>query len=161
MERVLCLIETNFIDELDWDEQIYWMDNHYPIKNFRTTKTIIPLIDHPHSDIENGQDKVHYHINTKYIDKTVFDLRISLPLNNNQKLEYRYLKKVRDNEVVKTPVKLISKSKLKHKCIHKGKCPHRGYDLSNEKPNEKGIITCPLHSLMFDTNNNNKIINFE
>jgi hypothetical protein len=89
------------------------------------------------------------------------EIRVNLPLKENQKLEFRFLKKIRDDEKFKTGVSLISKSKLKHKCIHKGKCPHRGFDLSNEKPDENEIITCPLHSLMFDTKDNNKIINLK
>jgi nitrite reductase/ring-hydroxylating ferredoxin subunit len=60
------------------------------------------------------------------------------------------LKKIHKKEKFITPVSLIKNSKLKHNCIHKGKCPHRGYDLSNEIPNENGIITCPLHGLQFD-----------
>ena len=42
--------------------------------------------------------------------------------------------------------------------IHKGKCPHRGFDLSNEIPNKEGIITCPLHNLKFNAETK-KLIN--
>jgi len=53
-----------------------------------------------------------------------------------------------------THVDLIKKSKLKHNCIYKGKCPHRGFDLSNTKPtiddNGESVIRCPLHSLKFN-----------
>ena len=159
MEKILCLIETNYIEELDWDDQIYWMDLQHPIKSTSIKRTIIPLIDHPHSDKENGQNEIHYHVDTRYISSLPTKLRINLPLKENQRLEYRYLTKCRENEMFPTSVKLISKSKIKHKCIHKGKCPHRGFDLSNIKPDENGIIKCPLHSLKFNTFENNKIIN--
>jgi len=167
MDKVLCLVETNWTEDLQWwSDQEAWLDNEphdrwSVMKSSIMKQKIIPLIDHPHSDKENGQKEIHYHVNSLYVDNYPLEFRISLPLKENQKLEYRYLKKVRNIEIFSTTVKLISKSKLKHKCIHKGKCPHRGFDLSNIKPDENGIITCPLHSLMFDTNNNNKIINFE
>ena len=57
------------------------------------------------------------------------------------------------------PVRFIKNSKLKHKCIHKGKCPHRGYDLSNVDPIDNQIH-CPLHGLIFDAETK-KIINRE
>ncbi len=60
------------------------------------------------------------------------------------------LRKNNDAMRYPTSIDLIAKSKLKHKCIHKGKCPHRGYDLTDVKP-INGIITCPLHSLRFNS----------
>jgi len=67
------------------------------------------------------------------------------------------LYKIREEHTSRTPVQLIRQSKLKHNCIHKGKCPHRGFDLSNVTPTLEGIgrdaievITCPLHSLKFN-----------
>lgn len=158
MDTVLCLVKESWF-EPDLDSQEAWMDL-VPNATFpRKIEYILPLYDHPHSDKENGQNEIHYHIDGRYIENYPEDFRISLPLSNNEKFEYRYLKRIRENEPFKTNVSLISKSKLKHKCIHKGKCPHRGYDLSNEKPDENGIITCPLHGLKFDINN--KVINHE
>lgn len=120
---------------------------------------VIPLIDHPHSDKENGQPEVHYHIDTKYIGCqnhlrnykicTFEDLdEIRFDLNNIFKtipLRKRHL-----HQIMSTNPELIKNSKLKHKCIKNGKCPHRGMDLSKNKPNKNGEIICPLHSLKFD-----------
>ena len=150
MDKILCIIEKHIVEDLEWDEQEIWMDLK-PIKTYIIKEKIIPIYNHPHSDKENGQNEIHYHIDSRYVKNTnIYDLRITLPLNQNQTLEYRMLKKIHKKEKFITPVSLIKNSKLKHKCIHKGKCPHRGYDLSNEIPNKNGIITCPLHGLQFD-----------
>lgn len=147
-EKVLCLIRETWFEP---DEQELWMDiNPYP----RRVQYVLPLYNHPHNDIENGQKEVHYHQDTRYkgdpehLFMSFRNSRITLPLKDGEYLEYRMLKKIRDVEIKATSTRYISKSKFKHKCIHKGKCPHRGYDLSSEKPVD-GIITCPLHSLKF------------
>lgn len=138
MDQVLCLI---ILDE-DGKEDGF-----------------IPLYDHPHNDVENGQSEVHYHVDLRYTDRYAYhtpkackrtaDLRIDLPLLDNEKLEYRNLEIQDETFNYVTPVEYIKNSKLKHKCIHKGRCPHRGYDLSNVTP-KNGIIECPLHGLHFD-----------
>lgn len=151
-DKVLCLVETQKDINLDviWDQE-NWIDK----KNLPVfPEKIMPLINHPHNDIENGQREVHYHADMRYIDFTKShlyhnDTRINLPLKKDQRLEWRMLKIIDKNRHYVTPVNLIAKSKLKHKCIHKGKCPHRGYDLTNVKPRH-GVITCPLHGLEFD-----------
>ena len=136
----------------DYDEQDIWMDLE-PINNRK--EYFLPLYDHPHNDIENGQSEVHYHQNTKFKsdDINLFQSfkngRIVLPLVNGEYLKYKILNKITNIEKYITPVHFIKNSKLKHNCIHNNKCPHRGYDLSNEKP-INGIITCPLHGLMFN-----------
>jgi len=153
---VLCLIEkiprNIYFNSLD--EQVLWMDL-IDDTNYKPKEIIIPLYNHAHSDKENGQPEIHYHINTKYqainrqFLKDITLSRIALPLKSNQKLEYRLCTKISDIEFLPTSVEAIKKSKLKRKCIHNGKCPHRGFDLSNEKPDENGVITCPLHGLRF------------
>lgn len=152
-DRVLCLVKKVWYEP---DEQELWMDlNPYP----RRKEYIIPLYDHPHNDIENGQYEVHYHQDDRYasnIMRTLYKFnsfragRIVLPLAEGEYLEYRMLYKISEEHTSKTPVSLIKNSKLKHKCIHKGKCPHRGFDLTNVEA-INGIITCPLHSLQFDS----------
>jgi len=161
MDKVLCVIEESFLSK-EKDEDELWLDLDENLSKYYWVREqkVIPLYNHPHSDKENGQEEIHYHVDGRYIKDYPKDFRISLPLKSNQRLEYRYLHKKRDNEIFRTNVNLISKSKLKYKCIHKGKCPHRGFDLSNIQPDENGIITCPLHSLKFNTKDNNKIINF-
>lgn len=158
-DKVLCLIKiVNTI--IEYDEQELWMDLEYINRNYYIYKEeiIIPLIDHLHSDKENNQTESHYHVDTRYLEKErdylQYDRINPNKLSDNEKIEYRLLKKHTNVFKGITPVQLISKSKLKHNCIHKGKCPHRGYDLTNVLPDEKGIITCPLHGLKFDINKN-------
>ena len=119
---------------------------------------IIPVINQPHSDRENGQKEVHYHIDMRFFDihNKYFEGRDGLGYNYiprpidgmDGKFERFVLPVINEEFGVLTPVDLIANSKLKHKCIHKGKCPHRGMDLSQVKAVD-GIITCPLHSLKF------------
>lgn len=155
--RRLCLIETVKLDLILEDD---WLD--YTEKYIKTdcfAVNIIPLRDHPHTDIENGQKEIHYHIDSRFASTLhgFSRLRINLPLKSNERLEYRDVECIGNEERWSTDVNFIRNSKLKHKCIHKGKCPHRGYDLSstlptlNQKTNEWEII-CPLHSLRFDAN---------
>lgn len=125
---------------------------------------ITPVINHPHNDKENGQNEIHYHVDYRFV-KHKADAKFPKVVNKHSKhyfvenirpqkglhgeLEYFILPMINEEFTGITPVNLISKSKLKHKCIHKGKCPHRGYDLSQVKAIE-GKITCPLHGLKFD-----------
>jgi hypothetical protein len=132
-------------------------DSEY--KYFDTRPIVIPVIDHPHNDKENGQYETHYHLDTAYIGEqnhlrnyricTFIDLD-DIRFGTNNVFKTIPLRKRNKQIVMSTNVELISKSKLKHNCIHKGKCPHRGMDLSQIKPNDKGEIICPLHSLKFD-----------
>ena len=153
MDRVLCAIIPSpyycEIDEQDlWrDEEEFFFDGFY---------FIVPLIDHPHSDKENGQEEIHYHVDDRCLGKQklsrcyTISRTYSRITKGKYKLDYFYLKKHDKIVRTKTSSKLIKNSKLKHKCIHKGKCPHRGYDLSNEIADKDGVITCPLHGLKFD-----------
>ena len=109
MNKVLCLIETFWSDESEYyDSQDAWLDLEPRSRySYISKQNIIPLIDHPHSDVENGQKEIHYHVNTKYESSKSYNSRISLPLKKNQKLEYRYVNKIRNDEISKTSVKLI------------------------------------------------------
>lgn len=131
--------------------------------NTNKTEYIIPIINHPHNDIENGQEEVHYHADFRFVelrekdgsmfvhcgDGTKLYLHNLRPTLKDGEFKYVILKVVNENIHLTTPVEFIKKSKLKHKCIHKGKCPHRGYDLSQVSEDENGIVTCPLHGLQF------------
>lgn len=124
---------------------------------------IMPVINHPHSDRENGQPEIHYHLDYRFIkhrDNSNFPTVINRhsshvygevirPTNKDGELEYHILPVINEEFTGVTPVHLIKNSKLKHKCIHKGKCPHRGYDLSQVKSID-GVKTCPLHGLKFN-----------
>jgi len=126
---------------------------------------ITPVINHPHNDKENGQNEIHYHVDYRFV-KHKDDSNFPTVVNKHSKyyfvettrpqeelhgkLEYFILPVINEAFSGITPVNLIAKSKLKHKCIYKGKCPHRGYDLSQVRPID-GKITCPLHGLEFDS----------
>lgn len=163
---VPCLVKKELIQK---DEEDLWLD----LTN-TTTKTklyVLPIINHPHNDIENGQPEVHYHLDYRFIKhkddgnfptiKNTHSLHVYgneiRPTSSSGNLEYHLLPVINESFKGITPVNLIKKTKLKHKCIHKGKCPHRGYDLSQVKQDENGIITCPLHGLRF--NKKGSIIN--
>lgn len=123
-----------------------------------------PVIDHPHNDIENGQPQVHYHIDPRFMGvyrehKYSVDCRNpAMRIREDTILQREYFMLMYNGSQMTnsgdgiTPVRLISKSKLKRKCIHKGKCPHRGYDLSQVEA-VAGIITCPLYGLQFNSDN--------
>lgn len=155
VDRVLCAIVPQLIFE-EISEEDLWMDlEDYSIRAKQSYYTIIPLIDHPHSDIENGQKEVHYHADKRYngrqpnLGKYKIDVVDIRPVKGKYETKYFDLIRYADKHSSVTPVNFIKNSKLKHKCIHKGKCPHRGFDLSGIKP-INGVITCPLHSLKFD-----------
>jgi hypothetical protein len=132
----------------------------------REVSYITPVINHPHNDIENGQKIIHYHADWRFIKKIAPNIPIALnshsrhryanvsrlTLKEGEKLCYYELPVIDIGQVGITPLSFISKSKFKHKCIHKGKCPHRGMDLSQIEPID-GIITCPLHGLKFESSN--------
>lgn len=154
LEKVLCVVGK------DGREGIYEKG---------MTREIIPLINHVHNDIENGQRERHYHGDSRFnvpqphvpkdwhvrsgellrlVIKENGDI-VDFGGHNTLFLEEIELYRTDEIHGGETDLNLITKSKLKHKCIHKGKCPHRGFDLSNIKAVD-GVITCPLHSLQFD-----------
>lgn len=173
-DKVLCLIKEEWF-EPDLDCQEAWMDLVPTYQYPRRVEYVLPLYDHPHNDSENGQTEVHYHQNTRYMVKNVHipgkfssfkHGRIILPLIDGEYLEYRQLKQVREEELAITPLYLIMNSSPKHNCIHRGKCPHRGYDLSKEIPiydeNYGGeVIVCPLHGLKFDAETGDMLTNLQ
>ena len=166
---VPCVYRENWVP-YEYTEQDVWRDTK-DIPNFVKKIWITPVIPHLHSDIENGQDFPHYHADFRFI-KTTTDIltgeETAIPEYHENHTWGHYVRafpdlyKYKDEGLVYfalpvvslqhkviTGVKLISKSKIKHKCIHKGKCPHRGYDLSQERAVD-GVITCPLHGLKFN-----------
>lgn len=133
------------------------------------TRLIAPLINHPHNDIENGQKDAHYHVDTRFIDysRNAHDRDNwfeEIRIYPNQypphlfHIDFYYLPMFNERVREITNVVLIKNSTLKHKCIYKGKCPHRGYDLSNAMPVD-GVIKCPLHGLLFDADSK-QVLNF-
>lgn len=126
---------------------------------------ITPVINHPHNDVENGQRITHYHADLRFL-KFDYDCDGMLRIKNEHS-KYIFCENNRptlrvDGEIVHILLPVINenfaglthpvhikKSKLKHNCIYKGKCPHRGYDLS-QVPIVNDVIMCPLHGLRFD-----------
>ena len=146
-------------------EEDLWRDP-VNLPNFVKKIKVTPIINHPHTDRENGQEEVHYHADYRFI-KTIKGTNIPLDSHSNhtwghwlrpspedferfdEGIVYFLLPVVNLLHMAITDVSNIKSSKLKHKCAHKGKCPHRGYDLSQERAVD-GVITCPLHGLKFD-----------
>lgn len=129
---------------------------------------ITPVLNHPHNDKENGQHSAHYHADFRFVKHhelsvvnkhKKYHFVEETRLNANNKIEYFILPVINEDFDGITGVELISRSKLKHNCIYKGKCPHRGYDLSQVSEKD-GKITCPLHGLEFDAVTKT-ILNFE
>lgn len=125
---------------------------------------ITPVINHPHNDVENGQRIVHYHADYRFL---IYEYVDDLLYVKNQHSKYIFCENKRpvlhvDGEIVHILLPVINEdfagitspvhiknSKLKHDCVYKGKCPHRGYDLSQVRA-INDVITCPLHGLRFD-----------
>lgn len=130
---------------------------------------IAPLVYHLHNDKENDQHEPHYHVDTRFInykrelkrnfprDNWFFYKRVYPHEYDDFKIEWYYLECFNNRISYITSSELIKKSKLKHDCIYKGKCPHRGYDLSTQ-PVVNGVVRCPLHGLLFDANTG-KVLN--
>ena len=103
MDKVLCLIETFHDDGQGLNDSIWdqdnWLEKRY-LQPPTTFEKMMPLIDHPHTDVENGQKESHYHADARYFDMTradqyLQDMRPSLPLKSNQRLEYKMLNKIK------------------------------------------------------------------
>lgn len=155
---VPCLVFRRTLE--DWEK----IDN----------RIYIPVYPNIHTDIESGQPYPHFHVDYRFIrgQDFLFDeydpiLKVyntltapsRINIKDNKKFTIKLIPlRCRDsNHRYGTNPDLIAKTKLAHNCIWKGKCPHRGYDLSNEIPID-GIIICPLHGLKFDVNTK-KVIN--
>ena len=142
-----------------YDEEEIWRDtlDHTIYRNVVVVQDyIVPILNHPHNDVENGQKEIHSHIDDRFIS-SVFSYptgTMRVTKTENQIIDYIAANCIRTDIKSRTQVSFIKSSKLKHKCIYKGKCPHRGMDLSQVVPIE-GIITCPLHGLKFK---NNKLV---
>lgn len=143
-------------------EELLWLDlDHIPphlLPTITNIRKCTPVFNHPHNDVENGQHEIHYHMDFRFTGsdphklpkgyELTWDARPTSSSNSPTKVEYLPLR-LSSYITGATGVRLISKSKLKHDCIYKSKCPHRGYNLSTV-PVEDGMITCPLHGLQFD-----------
>lgn len=116
----------------------------------------VPIIDHLHSDRENGQPYRHYHIDDRFYLPELIDCDILISYDETrisecefESIEYIKMKCGKLHPSFVTDPEHIRNSRLKHKCVRNGKCPHRGYDLTKEHPDADGVVTCPLHGLKF------------
>lgn len=114
---------------------------------------ITPVINHPHNDIENGQLYTHYHVDARFVGIRGVELEDGATYSSEARvmgdLEIFKLRFFHTSHAFITHSGNIDTSKMKHQCIVRGRCPHRGYDLSRE-PIIDGVIKCPLHGLEFD-----------
>ena len=121
----------------------YYVKNHYEI----------PIHNNLHNDRESGQEEKHYHTDTRFVFGRPSLFRIVPDQCENFKIEKRMLKCHYEKEQMFTPVNVIKNSKKfkkGHILVMKDfKCIHKGFDLSNIKPDDDGIITCPLHGLQY------------
>lgn len=111
---------------------------------YMANRTIYPVINHPHNDHENGQHYVHFHVDYRFVvlkrdgyfpepkqlhphHNFAPSLRFDIhdEKDENYKLEYHMMKCIRTYQMGIGGS--THNSKLKHNCIYKGKCPHRGW----------------------------------
>lgn len=142
----------------------YKMDKLEELSYKKRFLEINPIINHPHSDKENGQNEIHYHLDYRFISDKIsfyhkYGTEFRIKKDESLKIEYHALPVVHEimPDFAITPVNLIKKSKIKS-FAKNNKCPHRGFDLSNTKDID-GIITCPLHGLKI-CKKTKKVLNF-
>jgi hypothetical protein len=85
--------------------------------------------------------------------RTYFFVESARPVlypDGSNKLEYIILPVINEMFVGITEPRLVDTDKIKHKCLIRNKCPHRGFDMAQVEPNSKGVRTCPLHGLRFN-----------
>ena len=137
---------------------------------------ITPVFNLPHNDVASGQREIHYHTDYRFVrvkmkvrgparDRYKFSfpkvvrrhsehlfvetIRPTLEHVENF-LVYYELPVINEGFVGITPPETINKEAIKHKCLVRGKCPHRGFDMSQVEGNQQGIKTCPMHGLRFN-----------
>lgn len=171
---VPCIVKSGLVMDENWNDTVIHTRDFSSLQAYskKNLEEINPVIMHPHNDIENGQRETHYHLDYRFIrtgdwwkgkEEALYAFppatrshrthqygTAKRPINGHDGEIYYFLLPVVNPDFIfgVTHPNAISKSKLKHKCIHKGKCPHRGMDLSQVNP-INGVITCPLHGLKF------------
>jgi hypothetical protein len=125
---------------------------------------IVPLLDHLHHDNENGQKYKHYHMDERFNCEISSFICIQskggVRISESDILEYLILPLTCvDDKIIGSTDKIATRNSTfkSHKCLMKGKCLHRNYDLSDIKP-INGIIKCPLHGLEYNAETK-KLIN--
>jgi hypothetical protein len=150
VKRVIDVDYKLFEEEDLWRDEVDYSQRDLALRYIvkYIPSRISPIINHPHNDVENGQPIPHYHADDRFkIEDTNNYVQYRIDVGDS--IEYLPLKCIRTTIDSPTGVHGTYKAKIKHNCIHKGKCPHRGMDLS-QVPEIDGVITCPLHSLKFN-----------
>lgn len=154
---IIPCAKFSIIKKIELTEDDFWeaeYTNNY-INSFYKTKKIeylVPIIDFLHDDKENGQEMPHYHMDSRFIENDrKYISRIYPHEHKDFEIVYQEMTCIKEIEDNFTHISFIKKSKF-GKCMKNNKCLHRGYDLSNIKPDENGIITCPLHNLKYRNN---------
>jgi len=75
--------------------------------------------------------------------------RVDLPLQPNERLEYRVMVMQSEVHTAATLSSWVDVTKLSCHHIVDGRCPHKGYDLTNVVAVD-GVKECPMHALCFD-----------
>jgi hypothetical protein len=167
---VPCILQEGQGYDVEWE-----LDKEQELKRYyvpRQPKLVVyPIINHLHHDKEHGQDYYHYHIDFRFIalkkpksnmhvhpilgpmghiyaPSIRYDLKDDV--SKDYKIEYHAFKCLRTKQhgIAGT----VYTDKLSEPYVKNNKCPHKGYDLSQETPDKDGIITCPLHGLRFKNN---------
>lgn len=116
-------------------------------------------VDHYHNDLRFSSDRLirslwgapeHHVIATEHNSINPFSHHVY-----EDKIELRRMKCKRDFPDFGFPGKTRLWNKFhdafKGTCLKNGKiCPHKGYDVSQVKPDKNGNIVCPLHGLSFN-----------
>lgn len=128
------------------------------MSNFKTG-TWVPVIGELHNDeeiIKFPHD--HYHVDWRFVNDTdFFSILPSHPLGvvviEESIIEEKIMckKVLRDMPEYPEKVKfrIALEKKYKEAKLKKGRCPHKGADISSISPDENGNIVCPLHGLKF------------
>lgn len=156
MYKVKCIVWEKGIDKCIIDEDEIWRDlQPFPTMTTYEYKRITPIIDCLHHDKKFGQDYYHYHTDYRFIpdfgettnnNGFVFHSRSRIDFinGNPQDLNYEWiwLPCVRTENL-----SIGGETGLEGKIVKSksGRCPHKGYNITNEKCDKNGIITCPLH----------------
>lgn len=171
----LFQILTSGANDIDWEvdknSELRLVGRYNGTGTHEFRRIVYPIINHLHHDKEHGQSYEHYHVDYRFVRLTRpkqnqlipeavnrtkglemapwirFDLIDENLEPGTYKIEYHPMACLRHTN--RGIAGLVRPETLKHKCIHKNKCPHRGYDLRQEVP-QNGVIVCPLHGLKFD-----------
>ena len=106
----------------------------------------LPVLWPPHTDVHDGQQERHFHVDTRFCD-------IAHPARPRGAVKWVPMKVKRTdcNTGSATDVSLITNAIRSKPCkaMINGKCPHKGFNLAQVRPNGDGFIVCPMHGMRF------------